>query len=228
MMRPGAGPRLYVGEPNEHTPLPFPREDRFRMTWAEILVQAAAWRSVETGPFLAEFCGEDSGAWRGVHDLVEGVHHVAFYLGDYDQDSRVFDWFDFLKRLLAKGALREASMGPSYIAPRQYGTPGWWYSVTLDDGFVIEMFCCRAYGTWTARAPRERVDLMSHLALAIKSEDAVRVALDQLALGHANLEAIAFTERDALGHTYGHVRNNRNHRVVELVHQGQPASSEVA
>jgi hypothetical protein len=222
------GLRLYVGEPDAHGAIPFPGEARFRETWSAIRAQVRAWRQVETGPFLAEFCGGETEAWRSVQELIDGVHHVAFYLGDYDQDSRVFDWFAFLKQLISEGELGSASMGPSYIAPKQYGTPGWWYSVTLGDGFTLEMFCCRAYGDWTARPPHERVDLMSHLALSIKSEGAVRTALDWLATSSTRLERIAFVEKDELGHTYGHIRNNRSKRVVELVHQSPPALGEVA
>lgn len=200
--------------------LPFPGRGRFGETWALLLQMAESLRRIDPADFLDDFCGDETESWREVHEALAGVHHVAFYLGDYEDDRQVFDWVDFLRVLVADEEIRSVDMGPSYIAPKQYGTPGWWFSVTLPDGFVIEMFTCRTFGGWIERPPQERADLMSHLALAVESEPAVLAVMDHLVRSSESLESIALVERDEVGHTYCHIRNNRKNRVVEIVYDG--------
>lgn len=146
-----------------------------------------------------------------------GLHHVAFYLGDYCEEAEVDRWHQFLMDAKEKGRLASVDRGPSYISPKYYGTPGWWFSVKGCDGFVMEMFSCRHYGLWMKLPPEIRQSLMSHKAISILSETQVLPTLKRLDK-KKNIELIAFTRDDALGHTYGHLRNNDNHKVLELVY----------
>ena len=211
---------LYVGEPIDGRRLPFPGGDRFSVTWSAIATAARTYQSLDTHRFLMTFCGAvGNDTWRHVRDAIDGVHHVAFYLGDYEREEQVFDWLTYLEELHTKKQLQEVNMGPSYIAPKEYGTPGWWYSVTLPDGLVAEMFTCRAFRNWAERSPQERVSLMSHVGILIKRENEVYSSLQILSRANPAIETIAYVEEDEVGHTYGHLRNNREQRVVELVHQ---------
>src|SRR3712207_2468387 len=129
---------LYVGEQLEGRRLPFPEPERFAATWSALVGAAHAWKTLDTYRFLVTFCGAvGADTWRHVRDAIDGVHHVAFYLGDYARDEQVFAWFAHLEGLRSRKELLEVDMGPSYIAPKQYGTPGWWYSVTLDRKSVV-------------------------------------------------------------------------------------------
>lgn len=195
----------------------FPESGGFPAAWEQIR-SAAAWRHADPRRFLEEWCGSAPPA--GLYpELLADVNHVACYLGDYRNDQQVFDWHVFLEDRRSCGELASVDMGPSYIAPRQYGTPGWWYSVSFPDGFVIEMFCCRSFGDWPRRSAAERAALMSHLAINVRTEHGVRAALDLLAGSAAQMETISYTEADTMGHTYGHVRNNATQQVVEFVHE---------
>jgi len=145
------------------------------------------------------------------------LHHVAVYLGDYIKSSEVFLWHDFLNAKYVAKEFVSLAFGPSYIAPKYYGTPGWWFSVCLNDGFAVEMFCCLRFGAWMDMPVNVRMNLMSHKAIAITSNNRVLELLNCFNLIQS-VEIIAFTERDILGHTYGHLRNNVNNKVLELVY----------
>ncbi|MFJ7769623.1 hypothetical protein ACIQ1J_14770 [Streptomyces sp. NPDC097107] len=193
----------------------FPRLCDFPAVWDELLAESAAWTRVDVPGYLRTWCGE---APADVTARFTGVNHIGVYLGDYTTDDQVFAWHAHLEHLRRGGGLAAVEMGPSYISPRQYGTPGWWLSVTLNDGRVIETFTCRHYGDWTARPADERRRLMSHVALEVPAADDVREVLDRLERDLAHVEAIAYTEADEVGHTYGHLRNNTARSVLEVVH----------
>ncbi|WP_256080122.1 excinuclease ABC subunit UvrA [Massilia sp. YIM B04103] len=201
--------------------LHFPQARQFHQTWAAILQLADSVRDSDSAALLTEFLGAD--ARDEQLGSLARVHHAAIYLGDYEDDADVFAWFAFLDQLAGEGVVRSVEHGPSHIAPKQYGTPGWWASLERADGFVIEMFCCRAFGPWLERTPAQRARLMSHAALAVNERAQVLPTLQALVRSQPQLELIAFTDGDELGHCYGHLRNNHNHFVIELVHSHGPA-----
>lgn len=194
----------------------FPRQDSFQAVWAAVLDASETWQSVDCADHIRGWCGS-------VPDQVvaglAGVNHIGLYLGDYEHDDEVLDWHAHLVELRKAGKIAEVETGPSYISPRQYGTQGWWNAIILPDGRGIETFSCKNYGPWPARSVDERRRLMSHVAVEVRAEADVRRTLDTLERGVENLEIIAFTEADELGHTYGHVRNNADRTVLEVVHQ---------
>ncbi|NHZ94188.1 excinuclease ABC subunit UvrA [Massilia sp. CCM 8734] len=196
--------------------LHFPAPDQFQHTWDAVTNLADSVRDSDSAALLTEFLGEAAGSEQ--LSGLDQVHHAAIYLGDYENDQDVFAWFAFLDQLARAGLVRGVEHGPSYIAPKQYGTPGWWASLERADGFVIEMFCCRAFGPWLERTPVQRARLMSHAALAVSEREQVLPTLQALARSQPQVELIAFTEGDELGHCYGHLRNNHNNFVIELVH----------
>jgi hypothetical protein len=144
---------------------------------------------------------------------IVGVDHVAVYLGDYVDEGQVEDWVDFLED---GPRLQGISVGPSHIAPRQYGTPGYWISGRLD-GIPCEMFTCKSTPAWSARDDRQVVALMSHFALAVSAAEHVRPVLSYLA-HYPGVRELAFASEDALGHTYGHLIREDTSMVLELVH----------
>jgi hypothetical protein len=150
-----------------------------------------------------------------------GLHHVAVYLGDYTREREVDAWHAFLTEKQAAEPMT-IDRGPSYIAPKCYGTPGWWFSVSRPGGPAMEMFCNRFYGGWSRYTRVKRSRLMAHMAVSVQKERDLSVLLDEFA-AMAHIEMIAFTPKDELGHTYGHLRNNNNHKVLELIFSDESA-----
>lgn len=211
-----AAPPRYRGAELHPDAAPGLKAEDLPAMWNEVTRLAEA--SVAAGPrsALREFLDAEPGE-EDEANLV-GVHHVGVYLGDYRSDADIFAWMDFLDRLCAKGVLREAMHGPSYIAPRQYGTQGWWSSVVTAQGAVIETFSCREFGPWRTRSHVERGRLMSHAAIGVSNRTLVRLALDGFVARQQHLSLIAYTEGDEIGHCYGHLRNEANGLVIELIH----------
>lgn len=193
----------------------FPAVSEFPAVWDELLAESQDWQRIDCGEYLRSWCGQ---APVDVVPRLSGVNHIGVYLGDYATDDEVFHWNAHLEGLAEAGQIASVEMGPSYISPRQYGTPGWWISVALPDGGVIETFACRQFGPWLDRPVPERARLMSHVAMEVASATDVRAVLDRLDRAVEDLEAIAYTEADEVGHTYGHLRNNVTRAVLEIVY----------
>jgi hypothetical protein len=104
----------------------FPQRPGFATAWEEILATSSAWRDLDCAKYLRGWCGH---APDQVVDRLTGVNHVGIYMGDYESDDEVFDWNAHLNDLRESGQITSVEMGPSYISPRQYGTPGWWQSI---------------------------------------------------------------------------------------------------
>lgn len=206
----GSQPSAHRGETGA-----FPSVPEFPAVWRGLLDESAAWDKADCAAYLRSWCGQ---APQDVAARFAGVNHIGVYLGDYASDDEVFRWLSYLEGLERSGEISSVEMGPSYIAPRQYGTPGWWLSVSLPDGRVIETFTCRLFGAWLGKPVSERQRLMSHVALEVAAADDVRAVLDGLEHDIEHLEAIAYTEADEVGHTYGHLRNNATRSVLEVVY----------
>ncbi|MFJ2744541.1 hypothetical protein ACIO3O_33365 [Streptomyces sp. NPDC087440] len=149
---------------------------------------------------------------------VTGVHHVAFYVGDYGDEK---DFEDLLDQVHRSPGVSRVRTGPSYIAPRAYGTPGHWINLRSALGNEIELFSCRGRGSWADRSPEQRSALMSHYGLSVDTPEHVRPLLDFLAT-FDGVRLLSHTPADELGHTYGHVIRDDTGRVLELVHAGAP------
>ena len=187
--------------------------DGFERLWGAVESEVAEARSARLITHLETLLGSKAGA---LPSTVTGLHHVGVYIGDYTDESLPDEWQSYLLAKLEDGELQRVERGPSYIAPRQYGAPGWWWSVTRSDGFVIEMFSCRNYGRWAGFPPDKRRRLMSHAAFSVSKNTDVLPLMKELVVLCAG-EIIAFTDEDELGHTYGHVRNASNDTVIEIV-----------
>ncbi|MEV5988566.1 hypothetical protein AB0L85_26755 [Streptomyces sp. NPDC052051] len=145
---------------------------------------------------------------------VDSVHHVAVYAGDYVSEDDFDNW---LASVEAFGATTDVRHGPSYIAPRRYGTPGHWINLRVD-GHEYELFSCRARGEWATYDVRRKSALMSHHALSVKWPEQVPAVLDFLA-ARPDIEQLAYTPADELGHTYGHVHSKETGLVLEIVYE---------
>ncbi len=211
-------PKLESGSAGE-----FPAEARFDATWKDLLQVWENWKAIDCEGYIRQWGGisPDDSLARFV-----GVNHIGVYLGDYQSDADVFAWHAHLDQLRHGDDLVDVEIGPSYISPRQYGTQGWWLSISLPQGGIIETFACKAFGPWKERSADERRTLMSHVALEVGAEGDVRYVLDRFVERGSNLEIIAYTEGDEVGHTYGHLRNNATSTVVEIVYQAANADSD--
>jgi len=147
---------------------------------------------------------------------IVALHHVGLYIGDYRDEEEV----DLLEeKFLAaqhRGELKLLGRGPSYLAPRYYGTPGWWFSVIGPGDKQFELFTCRRYGKWAEYPVRIRASLMSHYALAVESFTGVKSMLDNFEQIH-DLKTLVYTTHSEHGETYGHVMNPRNNQVLEII-----------
>lgn len=215
---PQSAPKLESGSAGE-----FPAEAKFDATWKDLLRTWEDWKAIDCGDYIRQWGGisPDDGLGRFV-----GVNHIGVYLGDYQSDAEVFAWHAHLEQLRHANDLIDVEIGPSYISPRQYGTQGWWLSISLPQGGIIETFACKAFGSWQERSADERRTLMSHVALEVGAEGDVRYVLERFEEQAPNLEVIAYTEADEVGHTYGHLRNNATNAVVEIVCQAANADSD--
>jgi hypothetical protein len=147
---------------------------------------------------------------------IVGIDHVALYLGDYSREESIDAWVEFLRDDASVGDVHH---GPSYIAPKYYGTPGYWINCTVD-GASVEMFSCKRYASWRGRDHLQKVGLMSHYALTV--DDAAHVGpLITYFSQYPGLGRLAFVPGDELGHTYGHLINHAQGRVLELVHDAR-------
>lgn len=150
---------------------------------------------------------------------IVGIDHVALYLGDYRHEDEVESWFRFLAD---DGRVAGIRIGPSHIAPRNYGTPAYWITGRLA-GFDVEMFACRNFGAWAQRARDEVIALMSHHALAVTGPGHVGPLLRYFA-HYPGIKELAFEPDDILGHTYGHLIRTETPMVLELVYSPAHAS----
>ena len=191
-------------------------ESRFGELWSAAMDLSSSWRRLDVVGYLGDWCGS---APEDCAERLIGVHHVGIYLGDYDHEDEALAWSAYLAGRQDDGTVISADVGPSYIAPKQYGTQGWYGSVVFPDGVALETFTCKRYGPWSQLSIDQRRALMSHVALEVRAEPDVRHVLESMQAEVSWLEVIAFTEADELGHTYGHLRNNRSSSVVEIVHQ---------
>lgn len=208
----GAAPQLPIS-----TAGAFPKAEQFDAVWGQICEVADEWQHIDPAAHLEQWCGEVP---DGVGAALMKVNHVGLYLGDYTTNEQVWEWADFVR---AQRAAHDVEVGPSYISPKQYGTQGWWTSFSLPASGV-ETFTCLDFGTWRARGVEERYRLMSHVALQVHDLPDVRRVLDAFESHVPNVEVIAFTEADELGHTYGHLRHNTTKVVVEIVHHDPPST----
>ncbi|MFD1954378.1 hypothetical protein ACFSL6_09445 [Paenibacillus thailandensis] len=145
------------------------------------------------------------------------IDHFAYYIGEYRNDKAVFDWIEFMYREMEEERIRSLDYGPSYIVPLHYGTQGWWLSIGLNDGTAVELFACKQFGPWLRYPKAKRLSLMSHPAYRVGSKEDVFRFVDRYR-GTEGYEILKLTEEDSVGHTYGHIRNNRTNRVVEIVY----------
>jgi hypothetical protein len=144
---------------------------------------------------------------------IRGMHHVAVYVGDYRREEEVEAWIDSLRGAPAVTGLRA---GPSYILPRHYGVPGHWVSCRVD-GREVELFTARDAHPWSELDARRKALRMSHFAAEVEQPAHVRPVLDYFA-HYPGIDLLCFSPGDELGHTYGHLLNRANDRVVELVY----------
>jgi hypothetical protein len=156
---------------------------------------------------------------EAVSECVSGLHHVATYIGDYCDESTVDGWHHFLQERVHDGSLRQVIRGPSHIAPREYGTPGWWFVLEAPHA-LIEVFTCRAYGRWATLSRRRKTRLMSHVALTVHDVASLIRAIAIFRQSPDN-EVIAHVRDDVCKCEYAHIRNNRTDRVLELVSEMQ-------
>jgi excinuclease ABC subunit A len=145
---------------------------------------------------------------------VQALDHVALYAGDYRSDCDFDAWLEYLT---SRGSILGIESGPSYIAPREYGTQGYWISGTVD-GAGIEIFSNKHAGPWTSFQVARRALRMSHFAFLSQGPPSVLELLEALSRQH-HVGILAYSAHDQLGHTYGHLLNKRTDRVLEILHR---------
>jgi hypothetical protein len=179
----------------------------------EFLAQyARAMRAVPPTEHLSSFLGCETDTC-GLQ--ANRIDHVAVYAGDYRNDQEFDEWLD---ALLSRGALTNVQVGPSYIAPREYGTQGYWVSAELE-GNGLELFALKQAGRWRDFCPSKKFARMSHIALsAVRSADVLPLLTRLAQCPHISI--LSYSPDDDLNHTYGHLLNQDTDSVLEIVHAG--------
>lgn len=176
----------------------------------ELAVHVRRMRSISPADHLSSFLGCEADTCDQAADRIE---HVAVYAGDYRRDEDFEAWLDCL---LQEGTLSNPQVGPSYIAPREYGTQGYWISAELE-GAGLEIFAIKRAGSWQAFPPLKKAARMSHVGLGVNSGSQVLPLLTRLA-GCPHISLLSYSPDDELNHTYGHLLNRKTDRVLEIVH----------
>jgi|GEM_PF-556495 len=148
------------------------------------------------------------------------VGHTALYLGDYHTEKFPDQFSKYLESLVGN-KLSHYEFGPSYISPKQYGTPGWWYSFKLvDNAQEVELFTCRHFGEWNEYSEDVKKKLMSHYAIGVDSLEKFNKIVEYMN-SIMLVEMIIITKNDKVGHTYAHFRNKKNNCVLEIVYSSK-------
>jgi hypothetical protein len=144
---------------------------------------------------------------------ISALHHIAVYIGDYQREDDVECWIRFLR---GSEMVSNITSGPSYIAPREYKTQGFWVSCSIDTNSV-EMFCNKCAGTWKERERQFKMARMSHFAVEVPEAYHLEPLIRYLA-HYPGVSVISYSASDELGHSYGHLLNAGTNRILELVH----------
>lgn len=185
----------------------------FEQMWRNVTVQAQQLRHMAVADILRDFMG------RQIEESIypfQSVHHLGLYVGDYHDESEVDALYEFLLLKQTEDEAKVIGRGPSYVAPRHYGTPGWWFSLVLDGQTTVELFTCRYYGPWTNFSASDRISLMSHKAIAVAARDEVLPLLQEFEKVY-RVNILTYTENDHAGEVYGHLLNRNNKRVMEVI-----------
>ena len=169
-----------------------------------------AMRVVPASEHLSSFLGFEANAGDYQANRID---HVAVYAGDYRNDEEFETWLD---NLLRDGALSNVQTGPSYIAPREYRTQGYWISAELE-GAGLEIFTLKHGGDWEQFSPAKKSARMSHIALGMECSSQVLPLLTRLSQ-HPHISVLSYSPNDELNHTYGHLLNKDTNNVLEIVH----------
>lgn len=144
------------------------------------------------------------------------IAHTGIYMGDYEDENFIEELKIYLESIKSK-ILMNLEYGPTYISPKYYGTPGWWFSFNLlEENSDLELFTCRNYGEWGQYSAEKKNILMSHYAIGLKTEaDFYKI---YNALKEFNfLEEFVLTQNDVVGHTYAHFKNKETMDVLEII-----------
>lgn len=144
------------------------------------------------------------------------LHHIALYVGDYKDESQVHGFARYLKQMEDKEFCL-AGYGPSYIAAKEYGTPGWWFTINTGNNTGLELFTCESFGCWKEKEELIKIKLMSHYALRVDLSGKF-MALIKYMENINGIKKIMYTEDKVDNHVYAHFKNINNSRVLELIY----------
>ncbi len=153
--------------------------------------------------------------WENLLDkqYLKGIHHWAYYIGDYKKEETIIELYQYLNK---KENITQLSYGPSYIAPKYYGTPGWWFSFSIN-GKQVELFAMKQFGKWVNYEEEEKQHLMSHCAIELKGRSYFNYCIKRWR-NIPGISVLMISQEDTLGHTYAHFYNRKTNRVVELIY----------
>lgn len=152
------------------------------------------------------------------------IAHTGIYMGDYEDECFIEEIKAYLENIKGK-RISNLEYGPTYISPKYYGTPGWWFSFhLLSDNSEVELFTCRNYGRWSEYSLEKKITLMSHYAIGVKTKENFYKIYDALK-ENENFEAFVMTDNDVVGHTYAHFKNKETLDVLEIIFTSQKKGS---
>lgn len=143
---------------------------------------------------------------------IKGVHHRAYYIGDYQEEKTVEALWNLLSK---KQEVSNFTYGPSYIAPQYYETPGWWMSLTVANCH-IELFVIREHGKWIEFDKKKKQTLMSHCAIELYDRNSFYSCL-QNARRVKEIQILMLHEDKKEGYTYTHLLDTKTNKVIEMI-----------
>ncbi len=172
--------------------------------------------SKDTLEILEEFFGEAEvpGQLKNLK-----LHHVALYAGDYHDESQIHGFARYLKQT-GDSRFCLACYGPSYIAAKEYGTPGWWFTINTGINIGLELFTCESFGAWKEKEEHVKTRLMSHYALRVDLPGTLEALVKDME-NIKGIKKIMYTEDKVNKHVYAHFKNLKNNRVLELIYCGE-------
>lgn len=145
------------------------------------------------------------------------ISHKGIYLGDYNCENSAMKFKLYLDKISGT-IVDNVEYGPTYISPKFYGTPGWWYSFNLKEkNCDIELFTCRDFGEWSTYNQEKKQTLMSHYAIGVKTLDEFYNIYEEIKQIDS-YEILVLTENDVVGHTYAHFKNRTTEEVLEVIY----------
>lgn len=189
-----------------------PLTDEIEQTWGDILNKNTCNMQCHIDEVIKDVLGKVT---EDIAGLWSDVNHLAFYIGDYSENSQVYEFASCLKKKKDKREIVDFDYGASHLAVKYHGTQGWWFSVNVDNNIKLELFTFLRFGDWAEINLNMKSKHISHFAINVSSKENLDEIINKCK--DPNIEIISYVIDDEIGHTYAHFRNINSSELIEFV-----------